>query len=111
VLLTGAAGGGYFLAGKTLQSQPFSQVPDYWAQAADWLADNPDGGRTLVLPGTAFAEYDWGRPLDGRQDHETRSGRSCPRPRVALPLPSVRGGQRRPTARRAVPARRRSPWA
>jgi arabinofuranan 3-O-arabinosyltransferase len=52
------------LGGKTLQSQPFSHVPGYWVEAADWLADNPDGGRTLVLPGTAFAEYDWGRPLD-----------------------------------------------
>lgn len=52
------------LSGRALQPRPFTQVPDYWVQAADWLADNPDGGHTLVLPASPFAEYSWGRPLD-----------------------------------------------
>ncbi|WP_250643632.1 alpha-(1-_3)-arabinofuranosyltransferase [Frankia sp. AiPa1] len=52
------------LSGKALQPRPFTKVPDYWVQAADWLADNPQGGRTLVLPASPFAEYSWGRPLD-----------------------------------------------
>ncbi|KQC38579.1 hypothetical protein UK82_09115 [Frankia sp. ACN1ag] len=52
------------LSGRALQPRPFTQVPDYWVQAADWLGGNPQGGRALVLPGSPFAEYDWGRPLD-----------------------------------------------
>ncbi len=52
------------LAGRALQPRSFTQVPDYWSQAADWLAQNPQGGRTLVLPASPFAEYSWGRPLD-----------------------------------------------
>ncbi|WP_226931381.1 MULTISPECIES: alpha-(1-_3)-arabinofuranosyltransferase domain-containing protein [Parafrankia] len=52
------------LQGKGLQPRPFDKVPDYWTVAADWLADHPEGGRTLVLPGAPFGEYDWGRPLD-----------------------------------------------
>ncbi|MCM3925713.1 DUF3367 domain-containing protein, partial [Frankia sp. AiPs1] len=52
------------LSGRALQPRPFTQVPDYWVQAADWLGENPQGGRALVLPGSPFAEYDWGRPLD-----------------------------------------------
>jgi arabinofuranan 3-O-arabinosyltransferase len=52
------------MAGRALQPRPFSKVPDYWVQAADWLAGNPQGGRTLVVPGSPFAEYEWGRPLD-----------------------------------------------
>ena len=52
------------LSGRSLQPRPFTSVPDYWVQAADWLGGNPQGGRTLVVPGSPFAEYDWGRPLD-----------------------------------------------
>ncbi|WP_248839241.1 alpha-(1-_3)-arabinofuranosyltransferase domain-containing protein [Frankia sp. AgKG'84/4] len=50
--------------GKSLQPGSFGAVPGYWTQAANWLSANPRGGRTLLLPGASFAEYDWGRPLD-----------------------------------------------
>ncbi|WP_083418947.1 alpha-(1-_3)-arabinofuranosyltransferase family protein [Pseudofrankia sp. BMG5.36] len=50
--------------GQFFQSGTFQEVPDYWHEAADWLADNPDGGRTLMLPAMPFGEYSWGRPLD-----------------------------------------------
>ncbi|KDA42946.1 DUF3367 domain-containing protein [Frankia sp. BMG5.23] len=52
------------LAGRALQPRPFARVPDYWVAAADWLAAHPQDGRALVLPGSPFAEYEWGRPLD-----------------------------------------------
>ncbi|ONH60994.1 hypothetical protein CcI49_07630 [Frankia sp. CcI49] len=52
------------LQGKGLQPRPFDKVPDYWSAAADWLADHPENGRALVLPGAPFGEYEWGRPLD-----------------------------------------------
>ncbi|OHV37470.1 hypothetical protein BCD49_16180 [Pseudofrankia sp. EUN1h] len=50
--------------GQMFQAGTFKEVPGYWRQAADWLADNPTGGRTLVLPAAPFGEYGWGRPLD-----------------------------------------------
>jgi len=52
------------LAGRMTPSGSFTNVPDYWVKAAAYLAAQPSAGRTLVLPGTAFGEYDWGRPLD-----------------------------------------------
>jgi len=42
----------------------FTAVPTYWQQAATWLDDHAGGGRTLAVPGSAFGEYEWGRPLD-----------------------------------------------
>ncbi|ADP83107.1 Protein of unknown function DUF3367 [Pseudofrankia inefficax] len=67
VVLTVAAlvaGSTPMLNGDALQPKPFAQVPGYWTQAADWLGANPEGGRTLLLPGAPFGDYRWGRPLD-----------------------------------------------
>jgi len=46
-------------AGRTLD------VPAYWEQTADWLAQHDaDGTTSLVVPGTNFATYVWGAPRD-----------------------------------------------
>ena len=42
---------------------PFVALPSYWQQAADWLAEHPEG-RTLVLPGSSAVDYLWGSPND-----------------------------------------------
>jgi arabinofuranan 3-O-arabinosyltransferase len=43
----------------------FEDLPASWRSAAAWLEDEvPAGGRALVLPGSSFGEYRWGRPLD-----------------------------------------------
>lgn len=42
----------------------FTAVPSYWHQTARWLDTHAHGERSLLLPGSAFAEYQWGRPLD-----------------------------------------------
>ncbi|KAB7744562.1 DUF3367 domain-containing protein [Nostocoides sp. F2B08] len=42
----------------------YLQLPDYWSQAAAWLDDHPDEGRTLVLPGSNMATSIWGDPRD-----------------------------------------------
>ncbi|MBX6389256.1 MAG: DUF3367 domain-containing protein, partial [Frankia sp.] len=52
------------LTGRLPANGSFDEVPAYWQKAADYLAGNPDGGRTLLVPGVPFAEYEWGRPLD-----------------------------------------------
>ena len=41
----------------------FAQVPAYWTEASHWLDERPHG-RTLLVPGSAFGEYTWGRPVD-----------------------------------------------
>ncbi|RIV32597.1 DUF3367 domain-containing protein [Micromonospora radicis] len=47
-----AAGGGY------------PALPEHWRQAAGWLDRHAGHGSTLLVPGSNFAEYDWGRPMD-----------------------------------------------
>ena len=39
-------------------------VPSYWRAAASWLGKSAKNTRTLLLPGTAFAQYSWGNPRD-----------------------------------------------
>jgi arabinofuranan 3-O-arabinosyltransferase len=50
--------------GQVVAPGAFPRVPGYWETAAAWLHAHAGGGRTLLVPSTAFAEYDWGRPLD-----------------------------------------------
>ncbi|MCX5068166.1 alpha-(1-_3)-arabinofuranosyltransferase family protein [Micromonospora lupini] len=42
----------------------FWAVPDHWRQATGWLDRHAGPGTTLLVPGSNFAEYDWGRSLD-----------------------------------------------
>lgn len=42
----------------------FDDVPPAWREAGAWLEAHDDGDRTLLLPGAAFGEFQWGRPLD-----------------------------------------------
>lgn len=46
------------------QRGSFTEVPVWWRQTARYLADEPAGGRTLVLPGASFAGSYWGDPRD-----------------------------------------------
>ncbi|WP_421121061.1 alpha-(1-_3)-arabinofuranosyltransferase family protein [Aquihabitans daechungensis] len=50
--------------GRLTAPGSFEDIPGGWRAAAAWLEAHDDGGRTLLLPGSAFAEYQWGRPLD-----------------------------------------------
>ncbi|GAB2835867.1 alpha-(1-_3)-arabinofuranosyltransferase [Actinocorallia aurea] len=43
---------------------PVRQVPAYWTDAASWLNARTGQQAVLSLPGSRFAEYLWGRPLD-----------------------------------------------
>ncbi|WUR59846.1 alpha-(1-_3)-arabinofuranosyltransferase family protein [Micromonospora chokoriensis] len=42
----------------------FPALPEHWRQATGWLDRHAGPGTTLLLPGSNFAEYDWGRSLD-----------------------------------------------
>jgi arabinofuranan 3-O-arabinosyltransferase len=45
-------------AGRT-----WTRIPDWWQASADWLAAD-GGGRALVVPGSGFGIYLWGRTID-----------------------------------------------
>ncbi|MBE1531345.1 alpha-(1-_3)-arabinofuranosyltransferase domain-containing protein [Actinomadura algeriensis] len=55
--LTGAVRG---LSG----SGDFKEVPGYWKDAASWLNERAGRQGVLAVPGSAFGEYLWGRPMD-----------------------------------------------
>jgi arabinofuranan 3-O-arabinosyltransferase len=42
----------------------WSAVPAHWSQAAAWLATHDPQARTLVVPGSGFAQHTWGRTVD-----------------------------------------------
>jgi arabinofuranan 3-O-arabinosyltransferase len=49
----------------TLRPGPgWQNVPDYWRTAMTWLGDNDPDARTLLVPGTGFGEYTWGKTVD-----------------------------------------------
>jgi arabinofuranan 3-O-arabinosyltransferase len=46
-------------AGRT-----WTEVPAWWQQAATWLGAQQSDGRALVVPGSGFGQYVWGRTID-----------------------------------------------
>lgn len=62
LLLAGAALP--LLRGRLIPMGSFTSVPSYWYQAADWVAAHAHGERSLLLPGSGFADYYWGTPTD-----------------------------------------------
>lgn len=42
----------------------FAALPEQWRQAAAYLDRNAGTSTTLLLPGSNFGEYNWGRPMD-----------------------------------------------
>ena len=50
-----------------LQAYPtggFSAIPSYWTQAANWLDGHQGRQTALLVPGSNFADYTWGKPQD-----------------------------------------------
>lgn len=50
--------------GRITPAGGFTAVPDYWVEAANWLEDHQEDGVALLVPGSSFASYAWGRPQD-----------------------------------------------
>ncbi|GAB4103939.1 alpha-(1-_3)-arabinofuranosyltransferase [Micromonospora taraxaci] len=59
VAVTAGAGSAGLTAGGG-----FPALPEHWRQATGWLDRHAGPGTTLLVPGSNFAEYDWGRSLD-----------------------------------------------
>jgi arabinofuranan 3-O-arabinosyltransferase len=50
--------------GSLVRDRSFAVVPQYWSEAARWLAEESPDGRALVVPGASFGIYSWGRTQD-----------------------------------------------
>lgn len=48
----------------TLRQDGWREVPAEWRQAAVYLGEHSDAGRTWVLPGSGFGRQTWGRTVD-----------------------------------------------
>lgn len=49
---------------RDLRKPGWESVPAAWHQATDYLAENADGRRALVLPGSGFGQQTWGWTID-----------------------------------------------
>ncbi len=72
-----------FLALGVAPSASYPAVPAYWAEVAGWLGEHDPDGRTLLAPGSRFADYDWGSTGDEPMQALARSGWDV---RNAVPL-------------------------
>ena len=56
-----------FLQGDA-RTPGWDEIPSYWQQTRSYLAEHApggaDGGRALVVPGSRFAQHEWGWTLD-----------------------------------------------
>ena len=53
-----------YATGQVLQPGPFSAVPDYWSQLADYLASRSPTEPAMVVPADAHGVYTWGTTVD-----------------------------------------------
>lgn len=51
-------------SGRMLPRGAYEQVPQYWAEAAEFLNENAAGTRTLIYPEASFARQEWGWTRD-----------------------------------------------
>ena len=59
--------------GRITPANVVLSVPDYWTEAADWLADSSKEGQALLVPGASFGTYVWGSPRDEPMQYLARS--------------------------------------
>ncbi|WP_267897501.1 alpha-(1-_3)-arabinofuranosyltransferase [Micromonospora deserti] len=62
LLVLGAAAPAWL--GQLRPGPGWSDLPPHWRAAATWLAERDALARTLVVPGSGFGQYEWGRSVD-----------------------------------------------
>jgi arabinofuranan 3-O-arabinosyltransferase len=72
-----------FFALAVAPGASWTAVPGYWSEVADWLAEHDPDGRTLLAPGSRFADYEWGATSDEPMQALASSGWDV---RSAVPL-------------------------
>jgi len=64
VTITVLVGSWPLATGAVARDRSFASIPEYWSEAAEWLAQQSPTGRALVVPGASFGVYTWGRTQD-----------------------------------------------
>lgn len=59
-----ALGAWPMLTGVLTRDRSYESIPAYWTQVADWLAAADPSGKALIVPGSSFGIYSWGRTQD-----------------------------------------------
>jgi arabinofuranan 3-O-arabinosyltransferase len=59
--------------GRITPAASLLSVPDYWKEAAGWLADSSEQGQALLVPGSSFGTYVWGSPRDEPMQYLART--------------------------------------
>ena len=59
-----ALGAWPMLTGALSRDRSYESIPAYWQQVADWLGAADPSGRALIVPGSSFGIYSWGRTQD-----------------------------------------------
>ncbi|MEU6077989.1 alpha-(1-_3)-arabinofuranosyltransferase [Micromonospora sp. NPDC047074] len=62
LLVLGAAAPAWL--GQLRPGPGWSDLPPHWRAAATWLAERDALARTLMVPGSGFGQYEWGRSVD-----------------------------------------------
>ncbi|WP_433388533.1 alpha-(1-_3)-arabinofuranosyltransferase domain-containing protein [Micromonospora sp. KLBMP9576] len=62
LLVLGAAAPAWL--GQLRPGPGWSDLPPHWRAAATWLAERDAVARTLMVPGSGFGQYEWGRSVD-----------------------------------------------
>lgn len=52
------------LTGKLYPNGSYTNIPSYWNQATNWVNARGALSNTLAVPGSMFARFSWGSPLD-----------------------------------------------
>ncbi len=52
------------LAGRLTPPTGYADIPAHWRETADFLAAQQPSGRALLVPGSSFGSYAWGRTID-----------------------------------------------
>ena len=49
---------------KAYPAGGFASIPQYWSQVGSWLENHQGHANALLVPGSDFADYTWGDPID-----------------------------------------------
>lgn len=112
VLVAMVGAGSLMWTGQLTPAGAYREIPRYWQQTSDWLADHSDpdgdgtGTRALVVPGAPFADQLWGLTRDEPMQPLARSPWAV---RDAIPLTPPGAIRAMDSVQRAIAAGRGSP--
>ena len=52
------------MTGQLARGRTYVGMADHWRETSEWLNNNGEPGRALIVPGASFGQYVWGRTQD-----------------------------------------------